>query len=469
VLVYGDAVHAWMTAAQLARALRRQDVRVLLLEVASDPLPGILCLDPDIHAFHRSLGVELKDLLRHLRASLRYGCQFAEWAGPGRGGFAAFGSAGQLIERVPFQHYVTALRARRGQARLVDYAAAALAARAGRFGAAGNGPLAGLEAGLSVERTDYLAFLRALATDLGVERVAGVLERVEYDAEGHAQALWLQDGRHLSADAFFDCSERAALASTGVSNERQAFPARVGVARRELGRARLDGATPLFDQVIWRDDGWERFRCVADSVESERVWITDGDAPEDQGLRRAPWQGRCVALGPALGEPEDLAADRWQLTRRAIGHWLRLLPTRSHAAKLRDEFNRVVVAEALRLADAQCLPLLCAAERAPAWAARVQVDAAAAADLRYRIQLYRSAGRLSFHEDDPLSPPRWMMLLEALDVLPEAADRMLPAIAPEDLARRMDRVGQLLAQAVAGLPAHAQALARLRQPEGAVE
>jgi hypothetical protein len=46
---------------------------------------------------------------------------------------------------------------------------------------------------------------------------------------------------------------------------------------------------------------------------------------------------------------------------------------------------------------------------------------------------------------------------------------MLPARPPEDLARRMDRGGQLLAQAVASLPAHAQALARLREPEGAAE
>jgi tryptophan halogenase len=467
LLVIGEPVHAWMVAARLARALRRQDVRILVLEGDAPSAPEVLCLDPDIHAFHRSLGVEPGDLLRHLRAALRYGTEFSGWGAPGQAGFAAFGSAGQLIERVPFQHYVTALRALHGEARLADFAPATLAARTGRFGLAGSGPLAGLEAGLSVERADYLAFLRALATDLGAERVVGALARVDYDADGHAQALHLHDGRQLSADGYFDCSAEAALASTGVADTRCPFPAQVHAHRRERRHARLDVPTPAFDRVLWREDGWERIRCVGDILESERAWTGGAEAGGAQGLRLSPWQGRCVALGPALGEPEDLVADRWQLTRRAIGHWLRLLPTQSHCQALRDEFNRVVVAEARRLADAQSLPLLCASERQPGWATPVRVDAPAAADLRYRISLYRASGRLSFHEDDPIPAPRWMMLLEALGVLPRAADRMLPAIAPADLARRMDRVGQAVAGAVAGLPVHARVLEQLRQPGGA--
>lgn len=88
------------------------------------------------------------------------------------------------------------------------------------------------------------------------------------------------------------------------------------------------------------------------------------------------------------------------------------------------------------------------------------------ADLRYRIDLYRASGRVSFHEDDPLSGQRWMMLLEALGVLPEAADWLLPAIPPADLGRRMDQVHDVLARAVAGLPTHEQTLAHLRQPKG---
>ena len=470
VLVTGESVHAWMIAARLARALRRHEVRVLVLEDGGEQAPGVLCFDPDIHAFHQTLGVEPGGVLRHLRAALCYGTHFVDWNSAGQAGFAGFGSAGQLIERVPFQHYVTVLRKQRAGARLVDYCPAAHAARAGRFALHGNGPLAGLEAGLSVERADYLALLRALASDLGVERVVGRLQLIEHDADGHAQALCLDDGRRIAADAYFDCTEHATLASAGGSGERLPFPAHIGIARPELRRAPLARAAPLFDQVFWREDGWERLRCVADTIESERVWTVDPRASLNvqgaRGLLRAPWQGRCVALGPALGEPVDLVADRWQLTRRAIGHWLRMLPTRDPLPKLRDEFNRVVVAEALRLADAQSMPLVIAAARTPNWAGSVHVDESAATDLRNRIELYRSTGRLSFHEDDPLSAPRWMMLLEALGVLPEAADRLLPEIPPDELARRMDQVGKVLAESVASLPSHDEGVDRLRQPAG---
>lgn len=460
-----------MVAARLARALARHEVQVILLEDGGETTPGMLCFDPDIHAFHRTLGIECSELLRHLPAALRYGSHFADWTGPGQGGFAAFGSAGQLIERVPFQHYVSALRTQHRQVRLADYSPAALAARAGRYALQGSGPLTGLEMGLSIEGADYLGFLRALASDLGVERVVGTLQQVECDADGQLQALRLDDGRRLLADAFFDCTERAVLANAAGSIDSLPFPAHVGIARRELRRSVLTGPTPPFDLTTWREDGWERLRSVAGNVESERVWTCDpasaGAGRGTSGLLRAPWQGRCVALGPALGESIDLVADRWYLTRRAIAHWLRLLPTRAHSPKLRDEFNRVVVTEALRLSDAQSLPLYCAAARTPAWAASVAVDEGAATELRYRVELYRASGRLSFHEDDPLPAQRWMMLLEAFGVLPEAADRLLPVYPPEELARRMDQVGQALARAVSGLPAHDPALAGLRRPAGA--
>ncbi len=459
-----------MIATHLARALGPHEVCIQLLEDGSEQAEAVLCFDPDIHAFHRGLGVDPVGLLGHLRAALRYGSRFAEWRGPGQGGFAGFGAAGQLIERIPFQHYVTALRASRGGARLADYCPAALAAGAGRFAMQGAGPLSGITAGLSVERADYLGFLRALGKDLGVERVIGRLQQVECDAEGQTQALWLDDGRRLTADGFFDCSEHGSLAGVSGRGERHRFPAQAGIARRELRRARLEGPTPLFDQIIWREGGWERLRCVAGVVESERVWTVDPHSPSagrsTQGVLRSPWQGRCVALGPALGEPADLAADRWLLTRRAIAHWLRLLPTRAPSPKLRDEFNRVLVAEAMRLADAQCLPLLCAAARTPGWAGQVHVEQEAASDLRCRIDLYRASGRLSFHEDDPLPTQRWMMLLEAVGVLPTSADRLLPDLAPAELARRMDQVAEALARAVLSLPAHDQAIARLRQPAG---
>lgn len=460
-----------MIATRLARALRQHGVQVAVLEDPTDATPGVLCLDPDIHAFHRSLGVDSHRLLHHLPATLRYGTLFTGVCGEDQGGFAGFGSAGQLIERVPFQHYVTALRSLRPDARLADFSPAALAAHAGGFALDGSGPLAGIEAGMSVERDAYLAFLRALGGDLGVETLAGTVQQVEHDHEGEPNALLLDDGRRVSADLYFDCGGQITRASRGSPVTREPFPARISIGRPELSRAQREGSEALFDQLIVDESGWQRLRCVGNSVECERVWTREEDDPAAAhgagGLLCEPWRGRRVALGPALGEPEDLVADRWLLTRRALSHWLRLLPTRQPEPKLCDEFNRVVVAEARRVADAQCLPLVCAAWRRPGWGVAVRIDDTAAADLRYRLDLYRSTGRLSFHEDDPLPASRWMMLLEALGVLPEAADRLLPVLPPEELAQRMDRVSQTLARAVAALPAHTHTLAGLRQATGA--
>lgn len=466
VLVVGEPLHAGLVAARLARALRAHGVRVQVLETDTADAPGVACFDPDIHAFHRSLGMDAEGCLRHLRSALRYGVRFQDWSAAGATGRVGFGDAGQPIDRIPFQHYVTALRESRPSARLADYCPAIAAADARRFALKGSGPLGGLEAGLSVDRGDYLGLLRAYAGDHGVERIAGSVGEVERDADGSPRRVWLDDGRTLDADLYFDCSDDAVLAGPAAAGERHPWPLAVDVARRASRREAQGGTTPLCDEVAWQADGWERRRFLPGVVDVERIWIAgpgdSADAPAPRGLRRAPWRGRCIALGGALGAGVDWVADRWLPTRRAVGHWLRLLPGRQPEPKLQDEFNRIVVTEALRIADAQCLPLAVAARRVPGWSATVHEDATAAADLHERSALYRACGRLAFHEDDPLPAARWMMLLEAMDVLPQSADALLPARDPAELERRMDQVQRAIRREVDALPDHAAILAQLR-------
>ncbi len=466
VLIVGDSLHAWLAAARLARALSPQGVRVQVLESGGADEPGIACFDPGIHAYHRTLGIEAEGCLRHLPSALRYGMRFLDWTADGASAFVGFGEAGQIIDRIPFQHYVTALRTTRASARLADYCPALVAAHAQRFTLKTSGPLASLEAGLSVERSDYLGLLRAYAGDHGVERTSGRVIEVDRDDDGSARALRIDDGRTLIADIYFDCSDRAVLTEPTSDSNRIPWPFAVDIARRTSRRTAHPGKAPLCDEVVWHSDGWERRRFLPGLVESERVRIAGpeerGSGPAPRGLFPTPWRGRCVALGGALGACIDWVADPWLITRRAVGHWLRLLPRRQPEAKLQDEFNRIVVAEALRLADAQCLPLAAAARRGSGWRASLREHAAAAADLNERVELYRACGRLAFHEDDPLPAARWMMLLEAMDVLPQSADALLPARDPAELERRMSQVQRAIEREISALPDHAEALARLR-------
>lgn len=190
VLIVGQGVDAWMTAAVLATA-GRGVLEVLVAETAP-PAEGPLVALPALRGLHARLG--LPDIGKPLLA-LRHGPAVEP-----------FGDTGAALEGLAFHHYW--LRAGQGEP-LEAWSLAAQAAARGRFApraADPRSPLSTLDHGLLLDAAVYAKALKAMALKAGAAQVEDrpkadlVVDASGEtgDAAGEDWSAWLPVGARLS-------------------------------------------------------------------------------------------------------------------------------------------------------------------------------------------------------------------------------------------------------------------------------
>ena len=165
IAVVGSGVAAWLSAAYLARALRRLGTEIVLVRAGAEATPPVLATLPSFDAVHSALGFDLRDLMRATDASFRLGTEYA--AG---GGIHAYGDTGTAFGNVPFHLVWRAQAENTAPGAFGDCSLAVLAAREGRFAPPleGGPPGSLYSPGLNMSGPAYLSFLQRAARHYGV-------------------------------------------------------------------------------------------------------------------------------------------------------------------------------------------------------------------------------------------------------------------------------------------------------------
>lgn len=187
ILIIGNGVDAWMTAAVLATAGKgAADIAVAETgSAASGPLVGL----PALHGLHARLGIRVGTPL----LGLRHGASLEP-----------FGDTGAMLEGLPFHHYW--LRASDG-APLDGWSLNAQAATRGRFAQRSQdprSPLSTLDHGLLLDAADYADALKTAALKAGATQLDGRPDAdLVVDASGQTGdwidwSAWLPAGARLT-------------------------------------------------------------------------------------------------------------------------------------------------------------------------------------------------------------------------------------------------------------------------------
>ena len=223
VAVYGGGVAAAMAALAIARAFSRRGVEVTWVDTGDAPLPhAALIAPPDLATFHRLLGIDEADLVRHAAATFNMGQQFAGWSG-GDGAFLhAYGDAGTPFASLPFVQHWTRARAAGLRVGLEDFCLAAAAAKEGRTGGTGEASGQAVKRGWHLDTGGYARLLRGACEKAGVRIAAGRDAVAQVDG-GKLTAFGPTGGERVDADLFVD-TDGALIAALDPGGARQAVP-----------------------------------------------------------------------------------------------------------------------------------------------------------------------------------------------------------------------------------------------------
>jgi len=488
IAIVGGGTAGWMAAAILARRLKRELVRI---EVVESPDIGTVGVGeatiPPIRQFNHALGLDENDFLRATQGTFKLGIEFRDWSRIGRTYLHPFGLLGLNAEHVSLHQEWLRLRSLGEETSFEEYSCNAVVAKAGRFKRPTSQdamPWDSFSYAFHFDAALYAEYLRGYAQARGVARVERRVVNVDlWPANGFIRALQLDDGQRIEADLFIDCSGFRGLLieqalKTGYEDWTHWLPCDQAVA------VPCENTAPLtpYTRSTARTAGWQWriplqhrigngyvycSRYISDDEAAETLMANlDGPAQAEPrflrfttGRRRKLWNKNCIALGLASGFLEPLESTSIHLIQKGLTHLLNLFPDRHCSPALVDEYNRIAIEEYDRIRDFIVLHYKATTrDDAPLW--RYCRDMPIPETLGHKMRQFSSSGRVVRYGGELFATPNWLAVLLGQEIWPQKHDPLVDQRPPGPLRAHLQQIRTVIARAAEEVPRHEDYIAQ---------
>ncbi|MDK2768669.1 MAG: tryptophan 7-halogenase [Sphingomonas sp.] len=481
IVVAGGGTAGWMAAAALARTMGHT-VAVTLVESEAIGTVGVgESTIPPLVVYNRLLGINEAEFMRATQATFKLGILFDNWKQPGDRYFHSFGYTGKDHWAAGFQHYWLEGRARGHTQSYDDYCLELVAALQSKFAQLPDNKVNyayQLDSGL------YARFLRQMAEADGVTRVEGKIARVELNGEsGDIAALELDGGRRIEGDLFLDCTGFRALLiegalHAGYDDWTHWLPCDSAIA---LQTPNVRPPVP-YTRAMAHDAGWQWRIPLQHRTGNGIVYCSrylDHDAALERllgniegepltppnkirfqtGARRKQWHRNCIAIGLSGGFMEPLESTSIHLIQRAILRLIRMMPQGAISPRDVAEFNDQQFQDMEQIRDFLILHYKVTDRRdSPFWRQCAAMDVPDT--LRQKIELFRDTARVFRRNEELFAENSWVQVMLGQGIEPKAWHPIAGKLNDDELDRLLGMIRQDVTRTVAGLPAHADYVAR---------
>jgi tryptophan halogenase len=488
IAILGGGTAGWMAAAILARRLGQSCGEIRVIE---SPEIGIIGVGeatiPPIRLFNQALGIDENEFLRKTRGTIKLGIEFKDWPRLGHDYFHPFGAHGTSLEQVSLHQDWLKLRHLGEEGSFEEYSLNTAAARLGRVAACspGDEPLSPVFAyAFHFDAGLYAEYLRGYALARGVVRLERKVVDVELRGEdGFIRALHLDDGQRIEADLFIDCSGfRGLLIEGALKTGYEDWTHWLPCDRAAAVPCESAGALTPFTRSTARTAGWQWRIPLQHRIGNGYVYCSrfisddeaaatllahlDGPARAEPrflrfttGRRKKFWNKNCIALGLAGGFLEPLESTSIHLIQSGITQLAAIFPDRTFDPHDIDEYNRLQIGEYDKVRDFIILHYKATSrDDAPLWRYCANMDVPES--LAYRINLFRSSGRVAFEDRELFVEPNWLSVFIGQDIRPQRYDPLADLLPIDSVMSQMLRLATLIRQTAEAMPAHADFIAQ---------
>jgi tryptophan 7-halogenase len=488
IAIVGGGTAGWMAAAILARRLGRESSTIRVIESPEIGTIGVgEATIPPIRLFNNALGIDEDEFLRKTRGTIKLGIEFKNWSKLGRDYFHPFGAHGTRLEQVSLHQDWLKLRQMGENSSFEEFSLNTVAARLGRVGAVGKGDDALLPVfayAFHFDASLYAHYLREYAQARGVIRMERKIVNVELRSEdGFIRAVHLDDGQHVEADLFIDCSGfRGLLIEQALKTGYEDWTHWLPCDRAAAVPCESAGALTPFTRSTAREAGWQWriplqhrigngyvycSRFISDDEAAATLLANlDGKAAAEPrflrfttGRRKKLWNKNCIALGLASGFLEPLESTSIHLIQKGLTHLLNFFPNRECAPVVVDEFNRVAIGEYERIRDFIILHYKATERRdQPLWDYCGNMDIPET--LAYKLAMFRNSGRVIKYAGDLFAAPNWIAVFMGQEIWPQRYDTLTDQRDVADVRGNLERIRKAIRHAAEAAPRHEEYIAQ---------
>jgi tryptophan halogenase len=487
IAILGGGTAGWMAAAILARRL---GIACGAIRVIESPEIGIIGVGeatiPPIRLFNQALGIDEQEFLQQTQGTIKLGIEFRDWSRLGHDYFHPFGSHGTHVEQISLHQEWLKFRSLGQPQSFEEYSLNTVAARLGRVPAleANDDALSPVFAyAYHFDAALYAEYLRGYAQARGVVRLQRKVTEVELRGEdGFIRALHLDDGERIEADLFIDCSGfRGLLIEGALKTGYEDWTAWLPCDRAVAVPCESAGALTPYTRATARAAGWQWRIPLQHRIGNGYVYcsrfLSDDEATAtllanlDGAARGAPrllrfttgrrkkfWNKNCIALGLASGFLEPLESTSIHLIQSGITQLAAIFPDRGFDPHDREEYNRLQIDEIEKVRDFIILHYHATTrDDTPLW--RYCRDMPIPDALQYRIDLFRSAGRVAFESQELFVEPNWLSVFIGQGLWPRRYDPLADVLPFDAVAGELGRLQALIRQTAEAMPTHAEFIA----------
>jgi len=482
IVIVGGGTAGWMTAAAISSMLPKGMVSVTLVE--SDAI-GIIGVGeatlPHIRHFNETIGIDEAEFMTATNATFKLGIEFVNWARIGDAYIHPFGAYGPAGDGVAFHQYWRKFAAETDVGPIGDYSLPIVAAYRAKFAMPEDDPSSVLSTygyAYQFDATQYAPFLRRHAEQRGVMRKEGRVISVNCHAEsGDIQSLQLESGAVIEGDFFVDCSGFRGLLiegalETGYESWKKWLPCDGAVAVQ----CKAEGPLLPYTRATAESAGW-RWRiplqhrvgnghvyasAFMDTETAEQILLDKLESPPltdplklkfNTGKRKKAWNRNCVAIGLSGGFLAPRESTAIYLIQTAVTQLVELLPETLDCDLERDEYNRIIDNEFLRVRDFLILHYH-ATERTDSDFWNHVRTMEIPDSLAEKIDLFKARGRVSHYRRGLFLEPSWLAVYLGQRILPNAWDQRVDLAPPDELRRNLMETRKEISRAADSMMDH---------------
>jgi tryptophan halogenase len=176
------------------------------------------------------------------------------------------------------------------------------------------------------------------------------------------------------------------------------------------------------------------------------------------GRRKQFWNKNCIALGLAGGFLEPLESTSIHLIQSGITQLAAIFPDRSFDPCDANEYNRLQIDEYDKVRDFIILHYK-ATTRDDSELWRYCRDMEIPDTLTYRMDLFRSSGRVAFQSQELFVEPNWLSVFIGQGIWPRRYDPLADTLPLDAVKDQLLRLKALIRQTADAMPGHAAFIA----------
>lgn len=491
IAIVGGGTAGWMAAASLSKVLSRDYYSIVLIESQEIGAVGVgEATIPPIATFNKLLEIDIKELLRETKGTMKLGIEFLNWANQGDSYYHPFGTYGPDSHNVPFHQLWRKAYSRGLAGRLENYSLNAQMAIQKKFlepQKIPNSPLATINYAFHFDASLYARYLRKYSEQRGVRRIEAKISSASMDgSSGNISRLHLDGHPDVQADFFIDCSGFRGLLieqtlKTGYENWSKFLPCNSAKAIPSGRQLQIASHT----QAIAHGFGWQwriplQHRTGNGIVYSndfcsdeiaERTLLSNldtaavGEARQlrfTSGKRKRIWNKNCLSLGLASGFLEPLESTSIHLVQSALSKFIGIFPNFEKFDAEMTRFNYLMDREIEAIRDFIVLHYK-ATNREDTEFWRYCKNMEIPDSLQQKIDLYRSSGQLYRDGNELFSENSWLSVMEGQGIVPERQSPFCKVIDDQDMATTLRHTEGVVLNCIKTMPSHEDYIKRFLQ------